>query len=78
YDQTGKWSQNAPGSVSVVSVWSYLLREDHNQRPDVQTDIQTSAVLDLVAPSLLQHGASKLQMYYIGSKERPIFRTAPY
>ncbi|MGO4115313.1 SpoIIE family protein phosphatase [Rhizobium ruizarguesonis] len=78
YDQTGKWSQNAPGSVSVVSVWSYLLREDHNPRPDVQTDIQTSAVLDLVAPSLLQHGASKLQMYYIGSKERPIFRTAPY
>ncbi|WP_458380941.1 SpoIIE family protein phosphatase [Rhizobium ruizarguesonis] len=78
YDQTGKWSQNAPGSVSVVSVWSYLLGEDHNPRPDVQTDIQTSAVLDLVAPSLLQHGASKLQMYYIGSKERPIFRTAPY
>ncbi|MGO7212387.1 SpoIIE family protein phosphatase [Rhizobium ruizarguesonis] len=78
YDQTGKWSQNAPGSVSVVSVWSYLLGEDRNPRPDVQTDIQTSAVLDLVAPSLLQHGASKLQMYYIGSKERPIFRTAPY
>ncbi|MBC2804509.1 HAMP domain-containing protein [Rhizobium ruizarguesonis] len=78
YDQTGKWSQNAPGSVSVVSVWSYLLGEDHNPRRDVQTDIQTSAVLDLVAPSLLQHGASKLQMYYIGSKERPIFRTAPY
>jgi sigma-B regulation protein RsbU (phosphoserine phosphatase) len=55
-----------------------LLGQDHNPRSDVQTDIQTSAVLDLVAPSLLQHGASKLQMYYIGSKERPIFRTAPY
>lgn len=78
YDQKANWSQNAPGSVSVVSVWSYLLGEDHNPRRDVQTDIQTSAVLDLVAPSLLQHGASKLQMYYIGSKERPIFRTAPY
>jgi sigma-B regulation protein RsbU (phosphoserine phosphatase) len=78
YDERGKWSQNAPGSVSVVSVWGYLLGQDHNPRPDVQTDIQTSAVLDLVAPSLLQHGASKLQMYYIGSKERPIFRTAPY
>ncbi|RXT24028.1 hypothetical protein B5P46_19100 [Rhizobium leguminosarum] len=78
YDQKANWSQNAPGSVSVVSVWSYSLGEDHNPRPDVQTDIQTSAVLDLVAPSLLQHGASKLQMYYIGSKERPIFRTAPY
>ncbi|WP_206116997.1 MULTISPECIES: SpoIIE family protein phosphatase [Rhizobium] len=78
YDQKANWSQNVPGSVSVVSVWSYLLGVDHNPRPDVQTDIRTSAVLDLVAPSLLQHGASKLQMYYIGSKERPIFRTAPY
>lgn len=78
YDQQGKWSQNAPGSVSVVSVWGYLLGQDQKPRSDVETDIQASAVLDLVAPSLLQHGASKLQMYYIGSKERPIFRTAPY
>ncbi|AHG45938.1 regulatory protein [Rhizobium leguminosarum bv. trifolii CB782] len=78
YDQQGKWSQNAPGSVSVVSVWGYLLEEDRKPRPDVESDIRTSAVLDLVAPSLLQHGSSKLQMYYIGSKERPIFRTAPY
>ncbi len=78
YDQKGNWSQNAPGSVSVVSVWGYLLRPDHSPRPDVEADIQTSAVLDIVAPSLLQHGSSKLQMYYIGPKERPIFRTAPY
>ncbi|MBX4928969.1 SpoIIE family protein phosphatase [Rhizobium binae] len=78
YDERGKWSQNAPGSASVVSVWGYLLGEDHQPRPDIARDIETSAVLDLVAPSLLQHGASKLQMYYIGSKERPIFRTAPY
>ncbi|MBB2682355.1 UNVERIFIED_ORG: sigma-B regulation protein RsbU (phosphoserine phosphatase) [Rhizobium esperanzae] len=78
YDEKGKWSQNAPGSASVVSVWGYLLGQDHQPRPDIARDIETSAVLDLVAPSLLQHGASKLQMYYIGSKERPIFRTAPY
>ncbi|EJC79854.1 serine phosphatase RsbU, regulator of sigma subunit [Rhizobium leguminosarum bv. trifolii WSM2297] len=78
YDEQGKWAQNAPGSVSVVSVWGYLLGPDRKPKPDVESDIRTSAVLDLVAPSLLQHGASKLQMYYIGSKERPIFRTAPY
>ncbi|MBB4477796.1 sigma-B regulation protein RsbU (phosphoserine phosphatase) [Rhizobium etli] len=78
YDEKGKWSQNAPGSTSVVSVWGYLLGQDHQPTPDVARDIETSAVLDLVAPSLLQHGASKLQMYYIGPKERPIFRTAPY
>ncbi|EJZ16938.1 SpoIIE family protein phosphatase (plasmid) [Rhizobium sp. Pop5] len=78
YDEKGRWAQNAPGSVSVMSVWGYLLGPDHRPRPDVERDIQTSSVLDLVAPSLLQHGAAKLQMYYIGSKERPIFRTAPY
>ncbi|MBX4957329.1 SpoIIE family protein phosphatase [Rhizobium lentis] len=78
YDEKGKWSQNAPGSASVVSVWGYLLGQDHQPKPDIERDIQTSAVLDLVAPSLLQHGASKLQMYYIGPRERPIFRTAPY
>ncbi|MGM4914199.1 SpoIIE family protein phosphatase [Rhizobium sp. 768_B6_N1_8] len=78
YDQKGNWSQNVPGSVSVVSVWGYLLRPDHSPRPDVEADIQASSVLDIVAPSLLQHGSSKLQMYYIGPKERPIFRTAPY
>ncbi|RUM00182.1 SpoIIE family protein phosphatase [Rhizobium chutanense] len=78
YDQNGRWSQNAPNSASVVSVWGYLLGPDHKPKAEVESDIRTSAVLDLVAPSLMQHGASKLQMYYIGSKERPIFRTAPY
>ncbi|WP_434732749.1 SpoIIE family protein phosphatase [Rhizobium sp. YTUHZ044] len=78
YDEKGKWSQNAPGSASVVSVWGYLLGQDHQPKSEIRRDIETSAVLDLVAPSLLQHGASKLQMYYIGPRERPIFRTAPY
>ncbi|OWO95922.1 hypothetical protein B5E41_04405 [Rhizobium esperanzae] len=78
YDEKGKWSQNAPGSASVVSVWGYLLGDDHQPKPEIRRDIETSAVLDLVAPTLLQHGASKLQMYYIGPRERPIFRTAPY
>lgn len=78
YNAAGQWAQNAPGSPSVVSVWGYLLDKDHHPLPQVQSDIEWSAVLDLVAPSLLNNGASKLQMYYIGPKERPIFRTAPY
>jgi phosphoserine phosphatase RsbU/P len=78
YDQKGGWAQNQPGPLSVVSVWGYLLDSNHVPFPDVQTDIENSAVLDLVAPSLLATGQSKLQMYYIGPKERPIFRTAPY
>jgi phosphoserine phosphatase RsbU/P len=78
YDQKGGWAQNQPGPLSVVSVWGYLLDSNHVPFPDVQTDIENSAVLDLVAPSLLATGQSKLQMYYIGPKEWPIFRTAPY
>nr|WP_105386582.1 SpoIIE family protein phosphatase [Neorhizobium alkalisoli] len=78
FDSKGQWAQNRPGSPSVISVWGYLLDADHHPLPQVQTDIETSAVLDLVAPNLLQNGASKLQMYYIGPKEGPIFRTAPY
>lgn len=78
YDEKGGWAQNLPGPPSVVSVWGYLLGPDRRPLPDVQTEIENSAVLDLVAPSLLESGRSKLQMYYIGPKERPIFRTAPY
>ncbi|WP_409527726.1 SpoIIE family protein phosphatase [Rhizobium lusitanum] len=78
YDPTGQWAQNAPGTPSVVSVWGYMLDKDHRPLPQVQADIEWSAVLNLVAPSLLHNGASKLQMYYIGPRERPIFRTAPY
>ncbi|WP_026621935.1 phosphoserine phosphatase RsbU/P (plasmid) [Ensifer sp. WSM1721] len=78
YDKNGGWAQNLPGPLSVVSVWGYLLDSNHVPLPEVQTEIENSAVLDLVAPSLLATGQSKLQMYYIGPKERPIFRTAPY
>ncbi|UTV40090.1 SpoIIE family protein phosphatase (plasmid) [Ensifer adhaerens] len=78
YDAKGGWAQNLPGPLSSVSVWSYLLGPDHRPLPEVQADIENSAVLDLVAPALLAHGRSKLQMYYVGPKERPILRMAPY
>jgi sigma-B regulation protein RsbU (phosphoserine phosphatase) len=78
YDEKGGWAQNRPGPLSVVSVWGYLLDANHVPLPEVQAEIEDSAVLDLVAPSLLANGQSKLQMYYIGPKERPIFRTTPY
>ncbi|WP_081160426.1 SpoIIE family protein phosphatase [Ensifer aridi] len=78
YNEKGGWAQNLPGPLSVVSVWGYLLDPNHVPLPDVQRDIENSAVVDLIAPALLANGLPKLQMYYIGPKERPIFRTAPY
>ncbi|MER9657428.1 SpoIIE family protein phosphatase [Mesorhizobium sp. M0152] len=78
YDTRGDWAQNLPGGPSVVSVWGYLLGADHTPLPSVQKEIEDSTVIDLVAPTLMASGSSKLQMYYIGPKERPIFRTVPY
>ncbi|TGQ54268.1 HAMP domain-containing protein [Mesorhizobium sp. M1C.F.Ca.ET.193.01.1.1] len=78
YDAQGDWAQNLPGTPSVVSVWGYLLGADHKPLPGVQQEIDDSTVIDLVAPTLMASGSSKLQMYYIGPKERPIFRTVPY
>ena len=78
YNTKGGWAQNRPGSASVVSVWGYLLDRDKGPLPIVRNDIEASAALDLIAPNLLKSGYPKLQMYYIGPKAHPIFRTAPY
>lgn len=78
YDPKGGWAQNPGPAPSVVSVWGYLLDENKQPLPSVRKEIADSAVLDLVAPSLMASGAPKLQMYYIGPKDRPIFRTTPY
>lgn len=78
YNPEGDWAQNEPGAPSVVSVWGYLLDEQNQPFPSVRDEIRDSAILDLVAPSILRSGADKLQMYYIGPTERPIFRTVPY
>jgi sigma-B regulation protein RsbU (phosphoserine phosphatase) len=78
YDERGGWAQSPPGAPSVTSVWGYLLEADHTPLPAAQEEIENSAVLDLIAPHLMRTGASKLQMYYIGPKGAPIFRTVPY
>jgi sigma-B regulation protein RsbU (phosphoserine phosphatase) len=78
YDSKGNWVQNAKGDPSVISIWSYLLGNDKKPRPDVLRDVQNTAIFDLVGTSLTATGSRKLQMYYIGPKDRPIMRTTPY
>ncbi|MDB6171985.1 MAG: hypothetical protein JWL59_1296 [Chthoniobacteraceae bacterium] len=78
FDPTGKWVQNEKHEPSVISVWGYLLGADHQPRPDVLREIQETAVFDLFGTSLMRTGAKKLQMYYMGPKDRPIMRTTPY
>ncbi|MBB3457490.1 sigma-B regulation protein RsbU (phosphoserine phosphatase) [Rhizobium sp. BK313] len=77
YDATGNWAQNT-GGASVISVWSYLLGPDKKPLPEVDALVKQSAAFNLFAPALLATGAPKLQMYYVGPKDRPIMRTTPY
>ncbi|WP_245472274.1 SpoIIE family protein phosphatase [Rhizobium jaguaris] len=77
YDAAGNWAQNT-GGASVISVWSYLLGPDKKPLPEVDALVRQSAAFNLFAPGLLATGAPKLQMYYVGPKDRPIMRTTPY
>lgn len=78
YNADGNWQQNAAGEPSVISVWGYLLDKTGVMRPDVVEAVRNSTFFDLVVPSILATGQSKLQMYYVGPKQRPIMRTMPY
>ena len=78
YESNGNWAQNPQGSPSVLSVWGYLLATDGKPRPEILQDVQDSAVFDIFSTSLMATGAKKLQVYYVGPKERPIMRTTPY
>jgi sigma-B regulation protein RsbU (phosphoserine phosphatase) len=78
YDEKGGWSQNKPGATSVLSVWGYLLGPDRKPLPNVASEIQNNAVFDVFGSSLMANGAKKLQMYYVGPKDKPIMRTTPY
>lgn len=77
YDRKGAWAQNAPGSLSVTSVWGYLLKSGV-PLPKAASAVDASAPFDILAPSMMERGAKKLQMYYVGPKTVPIMRTTPY
>ena len=78
FNRGANWLQNERGEPSVISVWGYLLDSDGHMRPDVVEAVRNTQFFDLVVPSLMTSGQDKLQMYYVGPKERPIMRTMPY
>ena len=78
YNETGGWSQNEPGAPSAVSVWGYLLDDNLDPLPATQEQIRQSKYLDLMGPALMESGASKLQVYYVGPKNASILRATPY
>lgn len=78
FNREAKWLQNARGEPSVISVWGYLLDENGHMRPDVVEAVRNTQFFDLVVPSIMASGQDKLQMYYVGPKDRPVMRTMPW
>ncbi len=54
-----------------------MLDQNHQPLPAVQKDIETSTVVDLVAPNLLKSGYSKLQMYLYRAQATDLQDGAP-
>ena len=78
YDQAGGWAQNAPGVPSVLNVWGYLLDDDNQPGSAAAAAIRGSAVMDLIAPTMMEIGSPKRLMFYIGPKDASITRSVPY
>ncbi|MBZ5709068.1 SpoIIE family protein phosphatase [Nannocystis pusilla] len=85
YDPAGDWSQTAEGEPSAVAVWGYLhAPADPNKpglrdiKPEVRAAVERTALLDLLLPPLLQHGAEKQAMYFIGPAGAEYLRIAPW
>ncbi|SMC87511.1 SpoIIE family protein phosphatase [Rhizobium sp. RU36D] len=78
YDTKGGWAQNQAGAPSAVSVWGYLLDQDKRPVPAAEQEVRNSAILSLIGPALMNTGAPKLQMYYVGPKDASIMRATPY
>ena len=72
------YAQNNPPARSVVSVWQPMLESDGAVKPEVRAAIEDTAVLDLLLPTMTDHGASKLYMYMVGPHGRSFLRLSHY
>jgi sigma-B regulation protein RsbU (phosphoserine phosphatase) len=84
YNAAGDWSQTALDEPSTVAVWGYLHAPKdpstpgrRDIKPEVRAAVDRTALLDLLLPPLLQHGAKKTQMFYIGPAGAEYLRVAP-
>jgi len=77
YNPKGNWYQNTEREPTGVAVWGYL-GKNGKILPEVQTDVERTALLNLILPSFKKYGADKLQIYFIGSSEHPYVRVAPF
>ncbi|MDF2879806.1 MAG: hypothetical protein K0R54_363 [Clostridiaceae bacterium] len=74
----GNWYQNSPDEPTTVLVEKYLLDKNLKIKPEVQKEIDRSAILDLILPSVYNHGSKKLWTYFQGAKNEEFLRIAPW
>ena len=72
------YAQNTAPARSVVSVWQPMLESDGSVKSEVRAAIEDTAVLDLLLPTMTDHGASKLYMYMVGPHGRSFLRLSHY
>ncbi len=74
----GRWYQNTPDEPTVLYIERYLLDKEMKIKPEVQKEINTSAILDLILPSIYKYGEKKVAVYYQGAKGQEFIRSAPW
>lgn len=77
----GRWAQNDAKEPVTVTAWGYLLERVAGAPPRVRSDvaaaIDDTSILDLVMPPILREGSRKLQIYFVGPRERSFARFLP-
>lgn len=73
-----RWYQNDLSEPAVVLVQQYLLDEKNKIKPEVQSQIDQSIILDLLMPSFHKHGAEKLWVYFSGGLDASFMRVTPW
>ncbi|MBU3143609.1 EAL domain-containing protein [Clostridium sp. CF012] len=74
----GGWYQNTDNEPTVLYIERYLLDRSMKIKPEVQREIDRSAILDLILPSIYKYGEKKVAVYYQGAKGQEFIRSAPW
>lgn len=78
YRDDGGMLQNAEGHPTIIGVWDSVLGPEKIIPPKPRAVLEDTVLLDPMLSALAKHGTSKLQMYFVGPKDHPVLRMAPY
>jgi diguanylate cyclase (GGDEF)-like protein len=74
----GRWYQNTAAEPTVLYIERYLLDKNMKIKPEVQKEIDRSAILDLILPSIYKYGEKKVAVFFQGAKGQEFIRSAPW